>query len=155
VWRLLAVIALFAVVAGCGSSQPPPATVLPSTQIAIEQGAQSQQLTVEVAANEAQRETGLMWRQSMPNDTGMLFIFPEQTQTGFWMKNTYIPLDIAYISAEGEVLGVVHGKPLDTTTLAAPGPYRYALEMNSGWFAGHGLGKGATVRFLKKLPAAS
>ena len=112
------------------------------------------QIQVQVASTEAERETGLMWVQSMPADAGMLFVFSGESTVGFWMENTYIPLDIAYISASGKVLGVVHGKPLDKTALDPPGLYRYALEMNEGWFEGQGFGKGASVSFLKKLPAA-
>jgi uncharacterized membrane protein (UPF0127 family) len=155
VWRLLALICVIGLLpAACSDSNPPAAQVLPETPLTIEQGGQVQHITVEVASTEPQRETGLMWRQEMADDHGMLFVFPSDTKTGFWMKNTYIPLDIAYVWKAGEVLAIVHGKPLDTTTLDPPGPYRYALEMNGGWFEGHGLGKGARVRFPQKLPQA-
>lgn len=156
---VLSAILVALVAAACGSPAAaptlPPAQTLPTTTLTISAGAKSQTVTVQVAATEPQRETGLMWVQSMPADTGMLFIFGAESTVGFWMENTYIPLDIAYISDDGIVLGVVHGKPLDSTILNPPGPYRYALEMNEGWFEGHGLGKGATVSFLKKLPPAT
>lgn len=157
---LLALAPLIAVVSiACASTAsaptPPPAQTLPAIDLRVVQGPRSEQVTVQVASTEPQRETGLMWVRSMPEDAGMLFVFPAQTSTGFWMKNTYIPLDIAYISADGEILSVVHGVPLDTTVLDAPGPYRYALEMNAGWFARNGFGKGATVSFPKKLPPAT
>lgn len=153
------VLGLLAGASACSStaSAPtvPPAQTLPETTLSISQGGHTREISVQVASNEAERETGLMWVQSMPADTGMLFVFSGDSTVGFWMANTYIPLDIAYISADGEILGIVHGKPLDQTVLEPPGPYRYALEMNEGWFEGHGLGKGATVSFLKKLPSAS
>jgi len=157
-WRLIVLVAIVgaAFCAACGDSpKEQKAQVLPTTELSITQGSQSKTITVEVAGTEAQRETGLMWRQSLGEDDGMLFVFARDSSGGFWMKNTYVPLDIAYISEAGEVLGIVQGEPLDTTTLNPPGPYRYALEMRQGWFAGHGLGKGATVKFLKKLPQAT
>ncbi len=160
VLRWLVVVAVAGVMAAaCGSSAAapalPPAQTLPETSLSISQGGHTKQISVQVASTEPERETGLMWVQSMPADTGMLFVFNGESTVGFWMENTYIPLDIAYISANGEIAGIVHGKPLDKTVLDAPGPYRYALEMNEGWFAGHGFGKGATVSFLKKLPSAT
>lgn len=157
-WLALVVLAgLLAAACGSSAAAPtlPPAQTLPETPLSLSQGGHAEHVSVQVASTEPQRETGLMWVQSMPADTGMLFVFGGDSTVGFWMQNTYIPLDIAYISAEGEVLGIVHGKPLDATVLDPPGPYRYALEMNAGWFEGHGLGKGATVSFLKKLPPAS
>lgn len=144
------------VCAGCGgSASKEQAPALPTTSISVERGARHVELDVPVAATEAARETGLMWRQSLGADEGMLFVFGADSTAGFWMKNTYVPLDIAYIAATGEVLAIAEGQPLDTTVLPPPGPYRYVLEMNAGWFGQHGFESGATVRFLKKLPPAS
>jgi uncharacterized membrane protein (UPF0127 family) len=70
------------------------------------------------------------------------------------MRNTYIPLDIAYLAADGTVLEIVHGVPLDETILTPQQPYRYVLEVNGGWFERHGLGVGAKVSIpsLAALP---
>jgi uncharacterized membrane protein (UPF0127 family) len=76
----------------------------------------------------------------------MLFVFGRDSSAGFWMRNTYIPLDIAYLASDGTVLEVHHGEPLnDRDTLDPAQPYRYALEMNAGWFARNGFEPGSAV----------
>jgi uncharacterized membrane protein (UPF0127 family) len=112
-------------------------------------------VTVEVASTGSQRQQGLMLRQEMAEAEGMLFLFPRDVQIGFWMKDTYLPLDIAYISAEGEVLEIRQAKPLDETVLTPEKPYRFVLEVNQGWFERHTLSVGATVKFPAGLPTAT
>jgi uncharacterized protein len=111
-------------------------------------------LTVELAYTEAQRERGLMSREHLADDAGMLFVFAANTDIGFWMKDTLIPLDIAYLDAIGHVLEIKHGKPLDETVLTPSRQYRYTLEVAGGWFERHGLAVGATVALPTDLPAA-
>lgn len=115
--------------------------------ITIEQGEARATVTVELAVTPGQRAQGLMYRRALEPDAGMLFIFPSDSRSGFWMRNTYIPLDIAYISADFAVLEVRRGTPLDETVLSPSHPYRYVLEVNAGWFEAHGLGPGARVIF--------
>lgn len=115
--------------------------------ITIEQGEARATVTVELAVTPGQRAQGLMYRRALDPDAGMLFIFPSDSRSGFWMRNTYIPLDIAYISADFVVLEVRRGTPLDETVLSPSHPYRYVLEVNAGWFEAHGLGPGARVIF--------
>jgi uncharacterized membrane protein (UPF0127 family) len=86
-----------------------------------------------------------MYRRALDPDAGMLFIFPTDSRSGFWMRNTYIPLDIAYIDARFTVIDIRQGTPLDETVLTPDASYRYVLEVNQGWFAAHGLGVGARV----------
>jgi len=111
-------------------------------------------LQVEVAATRGQRERGLMERESMPEDRGMLFLFPEEVSLGFWMRNTPLPLTIAYISSSGEILELRDGQPFDETILRPARPYRYALEVNQGWFERHGFGPGDQVTLPANLPTA-
>lgn len=99
-------------------------------------------LTLELAVTPAQRMQGLMFRPSLPPDQGMLFIFENDTSTGFWMRNTLIPLSIAYLDAGGTVLDIQDMQPLTETIHAPAAPYRYALEVNQGWFTDHGVGIG-------------
>ncbi len=113
--------------------------------LTIEQGSNRAQVTVEVATTPQQRAQGLMYRRALDPDAGMLFVFPSDSRTGFWMRNTYIPLDIAYISADFTILEIRAGTPLDETVLTPAQPYRYVLEVNRGWFASRGLGVGARV----------
>ena len=103
---------------------------------------------------ETQREHGLMARQSLADDAGMLFIFPGETMGGFWMKNTLIALDIAYLDGGGRVLEIKHGKPLDETVLSPKQPYRYTLEVAGGWFERHQMGPGAMLSLPADLPKA-
>ncbi len=121
-------------------------------ELTLSQGDSSATVTVEIAATTRERQQGLMLRQELPEDEGMLFLFPRDVLIGFWMKNTYVPLDIAYISADGEVLEIRAAKPLDETTLSPEQPYRYTLEVNQGWFERHGLSAGATVKLPEGLP---
>lgn len=110
---------------------------------------------VEVAATLAQRQQGLMFRTQLGEDEGMLFLFDRDVQTGFWMRNTLVPLDIAYIGANLQVNEVKQGTPLDETPLVPAGRYRYVLEVNQGWFERHGLGPGARIELPEGLPVPS
>lgn len=88
---------------------------------------------VEVAQTDAQREYGLMFVRSMPKDAGMLFVFDPPESTGFWMKNTFLPLDILFISPQGIVTRIVaQAKPLDLTLIDSEGLIGSALELNAG-----------------------
>jgi uncharacterized membrane protein (UPF0127 family) len=91
-------------------------------------------ITVELARTLQERQTGLMNRKKMDNDRGMLFIFEKEEPRSFWMKNTYIPLSIAYINREGIIIDIHDMSPLDTTPVASSGPAKYALEVNRGMF---------------------
>ncbi len=92
-------------------------------------------LHTEVAMNDESRQKGLMFRKNLPENNGMLFVFKKEQQLHFWMKNTFIPLSIAYISKNGIINEIHHMQPLDTTvTYPSQYPARYALETNQGWF---------------------
>jgi uncharacterized membrane protein (UPF0127 family) len=105
-------------------------------------------VSAEVAQTPDQRALGLMFRFSLPADHGMLFVFPEPQPLGFWMRNTYIPLSIAYIDADGRIVNVADMAPRDESSHPSNGPALYALEMRKGWFADKGLGPGARVTGL-------
>ncbi len=123
--------------------------------IVVEQGDARVAVHVEVAATLAQRQQGLMFRTQLGEDEGMLFLFDRDVQTGFWMRNTLVPLDIAYIGADLRVNEIKQGTPLDETPLVPAGRYRYVLEVNQGWFERHGLGPGARIELPGGLPAPS
>jgi uncharacterized membrane protein (UPF0127 family) len=99
-------------------------------------------MNVEVARTPAELEKGLMGRRELAADSGMLFDFSKDTSMSFWMKNTTIPLSIAFIDASGKVVAIKDMKPLDLTPVTSPAPYRYAIEANQGWFASHGIRPG-------------
>jgi len=108
-------------------------------------------LFVELADTPEMREQGLMDRKSLPFDKGMLFRFQSPHRLAFWMKNTYIPLDLAYLSDEGKILQVSELIPLSTKPVYANTPCRYALEVNKGWLQKNNLSVGSVVdlRFLE------
>ncbi len=111
-------------------------------------------LTAEVAHTDATRTRGLMHRRMLPENRGMLFIFPDASPLAFWMKNTYVPLSIAYLDDTGVIINITDMKPLTTTTYPSAGPAKYALEVNQGWFAKRGIGPGARVEGIERAPPA-
>lgn len=127
---------------------------VPEVSVTVTQGAASATLDLRVAANSAERGRGLMWITSMPANEGMLFVFPNTLQEGFWMANTYLPLDIAFISQDGDLISVVQGKPLDLSILSPGVAYRYTIETNVGWWAAHGFSPGAHVAIPQGLEAS-
>ena len=101
---------------------------------------------VELARTDPERARGLMFRDRLAEDGGMLFVFPTEEQQTFWMKNTYIPLDMIFIAADRHVLGVVErAQPLTETPRSVPGRSKYVLEVNGGYAARHGIGPGTPV----------
>lgn len=95
------------------------------------------EITVELARTTQEHGLGLMYRHSLPENHGMLFIFPEEEHLSFWMKNTYIPLSIAFISTEGIITQIEPMEPLSVNSHDSKEKVRYALEMLEGWFERH------------------
>jgi uncharacterized membrane protein (UPF0127 family) len=121
----------------------------------VELSGNGQRIVAEIAATEATRTTGLMNRFSLQPDHGMLFVFREAHLQAFWMKNTYVPLSIAFIGADGRILNIEDMAPLTESTHPSRGPALYALEMKKGWFAQHGIVAGDPIQGLDRLPKAS
>jgi uncharacterized protein len=101
--------------------------------------------TLEVADDDAERAQGLMHRKSMPADHGMIFVFPDVAQRGFWMKNTYIPLDIIYLDAAGRVVSIKQMFPQELNNTPSDRPAKYAIEINQGLSSKIGLKPGDTI----------
>lgn len=110
-------------------------------------------IDAEVAATQADRMQGLMLRPAMAPQQGMLFVFDEDNTHCMWMKNTLIPLSVAFLDREGRILNIEDMTPQTEDSHCARRPARYALEMNRGWFAQRGLGAGAQIRGLERLQA--
>lgn len=108
----------------------------------------AEKITVEVADEPQERSLGLMYRDSLDADTGMLFVYPDEAERSFWMRNTRVPLSIAYIDAKGRIVHIADLAPLDERSVPSLAPAKYALEMNKGWFAAHGVQVGSTVTGL-------
>lgn len=106
------------------------------------------QIDAQVALTPEQRATGLMHRKEMPQHEGMLFVFEQPSQQCFWMKNTLLPLSIAFLADDGTVVNLAEMKPQTLDSHCSAKPVRYVLEMNKGWFARKGVKPGMKIANL-------
>jgi len=105
----------------------------------------------EVANTDELRMQGLMHRKSLGPNQGMLFVWPQDETYCMWMKNTLIPLSVAYLGEDGTIINIADMRPHDETSHCAKSPVRFALEMNQGWFAARGLKPGARLQGLERF----
>jgi len=156
VMLMLAVTLAGAAGAAAGAAASPPAAPqFGRGTLAISQHERRVVMTVEIAETSETRAYGLMFRKSLPDNAGMLFVFTEDARWGFWMKNTLIPLSIGFIDKGWRLLEVLDmAVPADPQ--AGPWPiyepstaYRYALEVNQGFFKKHGFGPGAQLTLTR------
>ena len=117
----------------------------------VELAAGMHRIRAEVADSMGTRMQGLMHRKSMPQGAGMVFVFDESATHCMWMKNTLIPLSVAFIDETGAIINIADMQPHSEQSHCATRPARYALEMNKGWFAQRGIKPGARFRGLEKL----
>lgn len=111
-------------------------------------------IEAEVAANNAARMQGLMQRKAMAVQHGMLFVFDRDDQHCMWMRNTYLPLSVAFLDEKGKILNIEDMQPQTEDNHCAAQPARYALEMNIGWFAQRGIKRGDRIGGIEKSPRA-
>jgi len=111
-------------------------------------------ITAEVASTDAQRSVGLMHRRMLPENRGMLFVFPDIAPHGMWMMNTYVPLSVAFLDAKGVIINIADMEPHTRITHGATQPAKYALETNQGWFTKRGIQAGVKVEGLDRAPPA-
>lgn len=139
-------------VPGDSTSRPaPPPKDAP--KVVITSPAGDNVVNVEIVATEAKIERGLMYRQNLPPDNGMLFLMDRDYDWKFWMRNTLISLDIIFIKKDMTVAGVAaNAKPLDESLLSVGVPSLYVLEVNGGWAASHKVAAGAKVKFENVPP---
>jgi uncharacterized membrane protein (UPF0127 family) len=148
---LLGAIALGAAGAACktngGKSAPsPPAATAPT--VTIDTGGRQLAFRVEVAVTPSEHERGLMYRQRLDADAGMLFVFEAPRPQVFWMKNTYIPLDMLFIGADRRIVGIVENAVPETETPRQVGaPSQYVLEIGGGLSGRLGIRSGQQVEF--------
>ena len=109
-------------------------------------------IEAEVAANDQHRQVGLMNRTAMPQQRGMLFVFAKENTHCMWMRNTLIPLSVAFIDADGVIINIENMQPQTEDNHCAKVPARYALEMNHGWFAQRGIKPGTRLQGIDKAP---
>jgi uncharacterized membrane protein (UPF0127 family) len=109
-------------------------------------------VNAEVVATPAGRERGLMFRERLGENDGMLFVFDQIGYHSMWMRNTLIPLSVAFIDDKGRILNIEEMLPHSEITHRAAGPSRYALEMNAKWFRKRNLEPGTTIKGIEKAP---
>jgi uncharacterized membrane protein (UPF0127 family) len=121
---------------------PKPQDGLPKTTLSVG----TNELSAQIAADDATRELGLMSHSKLGDEEGMIFVFPHPRPVAFWMKDTPIPLSVAYISSSGRILEIHDMKPFDETAIpSASSSVVYALEVSQGWFPQHGVLAGDTI----------
>lgn len=104
-------------------------------------------VTAEIADTPALRERGLMERDSLPENHGMLFVYPDERDLSFWMRNTPLALDIAFIDRAGTIVNIETMRPNDDESTVSSRPAMFALEMEAGWFEANGVEPGVRVGF--------
>lgn len=120
---------------------------------ALELFAGMHRIEAEVAATPDNRSLGLMQRKTMAVQQGMLFVFPAATRHCMWMRNTFLPLSVAFLDEAGRIINIEDMQPQTDDNHCAARPARYALEMNLGWFKERGLGVGYTITGIDKAPS--
>lgn len=146
--RGLVLFVLAAAIAGCARD--------PETAIDAPDGAQRVAVRVELALTPARRELGLMYRNHMNENAGMLFVFPASQRLRFWMKNTEIPLDMIFADSSGRIVGIVaNAEPYSERPVGPDADAQYVLEVNGGFCARHGVRVGDLLRFVGFEPHAA
>ncbi|MGQ9708120.1 MAG: DUF192 domain-containing protein [bacterium] len=147
-WLTVLSAIIFTIV-GCGKTRERNLAnnpVLPEKKEVFKLDIKGERVWAEVVKTPEKRNQGLMFRTHLALDSGMLFIFEQDETLRFWMKNTYIPLSIAFIDSSGVITDILEMVPLDTLSrYASSKPVRYALEVNSGWFFSRQIKPGDTV----------
>jgi uncharacterized protein len=119
-------------------------------QVVIHSASGPVTVQVEIADTPDARARGLMYRRDLAADAGMLFIFSNEAEQSFWMKNTPLPLDMVFIGADRKIVGIVADtRPFTTNPLGVGAPSQYVLEVHGGFCAGHGIGAGDQVDFVR------
>jgi uncharacterized membrane protein (UPF0127 family) len=109
-------------------------------------------IRAEVASTFEARMQGLMFRKRLRKNEGMLFVFPQAEPHCMWMKNTLIPLSVAFADAKGRIVSISEMQPQTETSHCASAPAKFALEMDKGWFSAKGVKPGASILGLDKAP---
>jgi uncharacterized membrane protein (UPF0127 family) len=140
---LLLALAAEAPLAAAGEPMLLPADPVP---LVVGEGEAGARFTIEVAAAPAELERGLMYRTSMDDAHGMLFVFAETRPVAFWMKNTPMPLDLVFIGEDGGVRAVRRGEPWSTANIESGVPVRFVLELKAGMAEKAGIAEGVRLR---------
>ncbi len=148
--KLIARVGSVLLAIGASVAAMPAAGEMPMAEL----GAGMYRIEAEVASTFEDRQRGLMFRRTMPQQHGMLFVFTEEARHCMWMKNTDLPLSVAFIDGAGRVVNIEDMQPHTEDNHCAASPARYALEMNIGWFRERGIKPGDSIRGIDRLPPA-
>jgi uncharacterized membrane protein (UPF0127 family) len=153
-WLIAVGVLVIAVAAVAYVLRPEPiaansqAMILPTDPIPllVDTASGVKSFTIEVADDVDERTAGLMFRETMDDDHGMLFVFPQTQPVGFWMKNTPMPLDLLFIGQDGEIKAIKPGEPFSEALIAPDEPVRFVLEFKQGTSSAAGIAAGDKVR---------
>ena len=140
--RLVLVIVACLVLAGLAQAQQAAQARLPTTRLS----AAMHVIETELAVSPSQQQTGMMFRTEMGANEGMLFVNDDVAVRCFWMRNTLIPLSIAFVADDGTIVNIADMQPRSEASHCSTKPVRYALEMRQGWFAKRGIKAGVRLR---------
>ncbi len=140
-WRSLCATLCGAVLASAQAQQGPQPK-LPTTRIT----AGMHVIEAELAVTPTQQQTGMMFRTTMGTNEGMLFVNDDAAVRCFWMRNTLLPLSIAFVADDGTIVNIADMQPRSEASHCSAKPVRFALEMNQGWFAKRGINAGTRLR---------
>ena len=143
--RMKKVVALLAAAAAAFTISPVCAQEPQMNLSRVQLTAGVHRIDAQVAQNVDERMTGLMFRKEMPQHEGMLFVFDYPSQQCFWMRNTLLPLSVAFVADDGTIVNIDEMKPLTENSHCSVKPVRYVLEMNTGWFARKGIKAGTKL----------
>ena len=142
---LVAAMTMTSALLALAQAPAPEAPAPESTLTILNSVGESVEVPVEIADAPDEQQTGLMGRPALAEDSGMLFVFNDEQQRSFWMRDTLIPLSIAFIDSQGRIVDIQDMQPLDETPHLSAAPAQYALEVNQGFFTGRGIQVGDTV----------
>ena len=148
IYRLTRTIVLLAAFAAAPTAQAKETAAAQTIILSVNGHA----VKAELATDDATRQKGLMFRAHMGKNDGMLFVFPQVAYHAMWMRNTLIPLSVAYMDESGKIVSIHEMEPQTEISHQAEGPVRYALEMNAGWFRSNKIKPGDPIKGLDKAP---
>lgn len=145
---IVAIVAALGIYLGMPQSAADQAMRLPvdPVPLIVETAGGERSFTIEIADEPSERSAGLMFRETMDDDHGMLFVFQETRPLGFWMKNTPMPLDLIFIGEDGRVLAILPGEPFSEAAISTGEPARYVLELKRGTAERAGINRGDLMR---------